>query len=571
MLTLKAPTNAGVTRYVANPNSVTVLLPHLLPEWSPNNTRDPDTTSARSNIKVEWVCPEGHTYTSVTSGRLRGSGCPYCAGKRPILGETDLKTLRPDLAAQWSTKNELGPEEYTLKSGKRVWWVCDKGHEWDTKVYSRSNGDGCPMCSGRRRTDGNSLQDLHPDYMKMWSPRNTLDPKEVSPHSNTKAYWFCENGHESYTPIANKVIKGVGCLYCQGKKPILGKTDLATLHPETLLEWSTKNDKKPHEVTRGSGYRAIWECSEGHEWSAQVNDRVFHRTGCPHCYQPSKAESDIAELFPSDLEVIRNTRNIIAPYELDIYIPSKNIAIEFNGLYWHTEDRGKDKNYHYNKWKACHDQGIQLITVWEDDWLYRREIVARMLKHKLGLSTDEVVYARRCVAVVLPKDVAWDFLNDNHIQGHAYSSVYLGLTVGSQLVAVMSLTLNNKSTQSWTLDRYATSCKVTGGHSKLLKFFTTTHAWSQIVTFADLSVSDGTLYEKTGWRLDKALKPDYKYVVGGVRKHKFGYRIKRFKDDPNLKYVEGYTESQLAQLNDLKKVWDCGKLRYVLENDNVKR
>ena len=147
------------------------------------------------------------------------------------------------------------------------------------------------------------------------------------------------------------------------------------------------------------------------------------------------------------LELIHNDREILKPKELDIYIPSKNIAIEFNGLYWHSDSVLKDKNYHYNKWKASHDQGIQLITVWEDDWRDKRDIVVRMLKHKLGVSEDEVVYARKCQVVVLPKQTAWKFLDDNHIQGHTFSSVYLGLTVGSELVAVMALTLNNKNTQ----------------------------------------------------------------------------------------------------------------------------
>ena len=475
---------------------IQTINPHLVAEWSPNNPLPPNEVSYGSDKKHLWVCSLGHEYLSSPNTRHFGRGCPFCAGKKILIGFNDLSTTHEQLSLEWSPNNKNKPTEVTMGSVKKVEWICSRGHLWVESVNNRTRGRGCPFCSGRR----------------------------VLP----------------------------------------GFNDLTTTHPHLVDEWSPNNTSNVSEHSKGSHNIVSWVCGKGHEWDSHIFNRTAHKSGCPLCKHPRELEFGLVEFVDSlGLEIIHNDREILKPKELDIYIPSKNIAIEFNGLYWHSDSVLKDKNYHYNKWKACHDQGIQLITVWEDDWLYRREIVARMLKHKLGVSEDQVVYARKCQVVVLPKQTAWEFLDGNHIQGHTFSSVYLGLTVGSELVAVMALTLNNKNTQEWTLDRYATSCGVPGGHSKLLKFFTKNYGWSQIVTFADLSVSDGSLYEKTGWRLDKILKPDYKYVVGGVRKHKFGYRIKRFRDDPSLKYVEGYTEYGLAKLNGLYRLWDCGKLRYV--------
>ena len=111
----------------------------------------------------------------------------------------------------------------------------------------------------------------------------------------------------------------------------------------------------------------------------------------------SKAEKEVAEYVISLLgedAVETSNRFIINPYELDIYIPELSIAIEFNGIYWHTESQGKDKRYHYNKWEKCKDKGIQLITIWEDEWRDKQDIVKSMLAHKLGVSQDRKVYAR---------------------------------------------------------------------------------------------------------------------------------------------------------------------------------
>jgi len=156
------------------------------------------------------------------------------------------------------------------------------------------------------------------------------------------------------------------------------------------------------------------------------------------------------------------------------------------------------------------------------------------------------------------------FLDAHHIQGSARGSFYLSLLHDGVMVATSVWV---KRGSDLVLERYATSVSVRGGMGKLLKagcIEGRQRGAQRVVTFADHGVSDGGLYERLGFVADKVLKPDYAYVVDGDRKHKFNYRLKRFKNDPVLRYVDGLSESQLAELNEIPRVWDCGKTRYVM-------
>lgn len=214
----------------------------------------------------------------------------------------------------------------------------------------------------------------------------------------------------------------------------------------------------------------------------------------------------------------------------------------------------------------CADKGIQLITIWEDEWRDEQEIVKSMLAHKLGCSDEKRIFARNTTATPLESTVARQFLDSYHIQGSCSSSAYFGLCDNhGDLVAVSSWKKNNNTLY---LDRYATSCTVVGGMGKMIKSgkrYTKDNGCDRIVTFSDHCVSDGGLYAQLGFQHDKELRPDYTYLVAGTRKHKFGYRLKRFRNDPQLKYVEGMTERELARINGLERIWDCGKTRWVMD------
>lgn len=247
-----------------------------------------------------------------------------------------------------------------------------------------------------------------------------------------------------------------------------------------------------------------------------------------------------------------SNRTIIKPLELDIFIPSVNIAIEVHGLYWHSEVH-KDKNYHENKRIKCQEAGIRLIQLYEDDINNNWPLLQRFLLNAIGITNDERVFARKCFVNHNPNiQICKELLNTYHIQGYAAQNKALTLEHNGETVAVMLFKGN-------VLTRYATSKKVLGGFGKLLK----ASGLDEIITFIDLDTFSGETYFKTGFVIDSYLKPDYKYIVRGKREHKFNFRLKKFKDDPNLLYEEGKTERELALMNGLYRIYDSGKYRLI--------
>lgn len=548
-------------------NDLLTLEPRLASEISTESPKNASEVTLGSSVKLLWTCPDHHhQYWAAVSARVRGRGCPYCAGKKVLAGFNDFATKRPDLVAEWHSDNELKPTELTAGADKKVKWVCpeDSEHVYIMEVYRRKER-GCPYCAGKKVAPGQSAFDSRPELLNEFSPKNTEKPQDLSPGSSKPVLWKCEKGHEWTQSCKNRVKHGYGCPVCTNKKLVVGVNDFATRYPHVAKEWDyEKNAMSPTDFMVGKGVKNWWKCPNGHSYYAENHNRI---TGsqCPHCvHHVSKAEEEIAQ-FVKDLlpeeEVITSDRSIITPYELDIVVPSRNVAIEFNGVYWHSEDQGKDKWYHYEKWKRCQDRGIQLIQVWEDTFDERPEAVKAMIASKLGVSQRERVFARKTKVVAVSLDEAREFLNKYHVQGWTRASVYLGLTHSDYgLVAVCAF---KKSGSEVVLERYATSAHVIGGQSKLLAAFDRTHTYERMVTFADHEVSDGGLYEQTGWERDKELLPDYKYRVGSKRVHKFNFRIARFKSDSSLEYHEGMSERELALLNGLARVWDSGKVRYV--------
>lgn len=300
-------------------------------------------------------------------------------------------------------------------------------------------------------------------------------------------------------------------------------------------------------------------CSDG------TVGRYLHAHGLEtQYYIQSTGEREVAEFISSlGIKTILNDRSIINPLELDIYLPSFNLAIEYCGLYWHSEQQGKDKHYHKTKYNKCKSLNIQLITLYEDEWINNKELIQEKLKHILKQNISSGVYARNTTVVPITSNVKKQFLDGYHIQGNGLSSIALGLEHNGTLVACMTFT---KHSSYHTLTRYATSRPIIGGFSKLLKYFKTNYDWNQIISFADLRWSTGALYTKTGWILDKIIPPDYSYATSNTtRYHKFNYRrkylptkLKHF--DPTL------SERENCDNNGILRIWDCGKLRYIINN-----
>jgi len=248
--------------------------------------------SAGTDAKAWWRCEQGHEWEATVDSRTsQGLGCPVCSGRKLLTGYNDLATRFPDIAAQWHpTRNaDLVPAQVSKGSGKKVWWRCEEGHEWEAPVDRRTRqSTGCPFCSRRTVIIGyNDLATRFPDVAKQWhSTRNgVLTPSQVNAGTDTEVWWRCEEGHEWEAPVSSRTRQSTGCPVCTGRTVLAGFNDLVTRFPDIAKQWHpTRNaDLTPYQVTAGSGKRAWWRCGQGHEWEARVNSRTSRGSGCPVC------------------------------------------------------------------------------------------------------------------------------------------------------------------------------------------------------------------------------------------------------------------------------------------------
>lgn len=263
----------------------------LLEQWdqAANGDMTPRTVARGSGKKVWWRCRNGHRWQAVVNSRTRGSGCPFCAGKAVLDGSNDLATQLPEIAAQWHPARNLPltPGQVTRGSHQSVWWQCEKGHQWRATVKSRAEGNGCPVCAGRRLLTGfNDLRTVSPELAGEWHPeRNgSLTPELVLASTTRRVWWRCQRGHEWQATVKERG-RGAGCPVCGGQKVLAGFNDLASSYPLLAAEWHpVKNGAlTPREVTVSSNRRIWWRCGLGHEWQASLYSRTRDQAGCPYC------------------------------------------------------------------------------------------------------------------------------------------------------------------------------------------------------------------------------------------------------------------------------------------------
>jgi hypothetical protein len=266
-------------------------------------------------------------------------------------------------------------------------------------------------------------------------------------------------------------------------------------------------------------------------------------------------------------EILLNNKSIINPYEIDIYLPELKLAFEFNGLFWHNESN-RENSYHLNKTEECEKQGIQLIHIYEDDWLYRQEIVKSMILNKLNKTPDKI-FARKCnIKEISGNKLVREFLDKNHIQGFIGSKVKLGLFYENELVSLMTfgsrrVAMGKKSTNEgeYEMLRFCNklNTNIVGGASKLFKYFVHNYNSKEITTYADRSISQGKLYETLGFELQEKTDSNYYYIIDGVRHHRFNFR-------KDILVKEGYdvnkTEHQIMLDRNIYRIYDSGNLKF---------
>ena len=323
------------------------------------------------------------------------------------------------------------------------------------------------------------------------------------------------------------------------------------------------------------------ECNKCQEKFYITNDLIQYSRiksnveTCTKLY-PVKSPSSNMELIITNLldeyniEYIRNDRTILSGKEIDIYIPSHKLAIECNGVYWHS-DKYKDKNYHINKYNQCKSNGIMLVQIWED-WLRNKpEIVKSILLNKLGL-LDSTIYARKCIIKEVGSQESNIFLDNNHIQGRSSASIKLGLYYNDELVSLMTFSsprINmgaKQHKQQWELVRFCSklNTRIVGGASKLFNYFIKTYNPISMVSFSMNDISDGNLYDKLGF-IKECENISYWYIEPHTNKR---YHRASFSKQMIIKKgwkdsKEGWTEYEVMDEKGNYRIYDAGQTKWI--------
>lgn len=288
---------------------------------------------------------------------------------------------------------------------------------------------------------------------------------------------------------------------------------------------------------------------------------------CQTCFpNASKPQLDVVGYVRSlGFAPVVSTRNVIPPYELDIWIPEKNVAIEYHGLYWHSggKDGVVDKRRHRQKFIECKNKNIRLFQFFSDEWNYSQDICKSMISHSLGV-TQVKLNARDCVLKQLTVKQTKPFLKENHIAGAVLAKYHVGLVhpkYGLVQVATIRVPVQKKWGSVIELARMA-SCVgiiVRGGASKLLKHIV---SWSKqngykgLLSYAEQRYGNGGVYESCGLTHVGESLNNYWYTDGVKRFNRFKYRAQ-----------PGKTEKQVAEENSVRPVWGCGNGIYLLKWD----
>lgn len=319
-----------------------------------------------SEKQAVWRCPRSHRYTLRIDLRTRlGRECTICTNRELLTGFNDLATKAPWLVAEWMAAENGKPASQVLCAydGHAYAWKClNCTYIFRQKINARLNGAGCPACAGKVLVPGfNDLATKRPDLLAIWDyERNDITPQEIIWSSSRKVWWICPQGHRAFRS-PNATTQAGACAPCAGVALNPGVTDLETTSPALAKQWSTKNDRAPHEVSQYSSYRAIWDCPDDptHEWKSTVANRSAAGTGCPHCVSGgatsdveirlrialAAALSDVANVDPHGVTLQGIPTGRRSYSRVDIYAElhdGRNLIVEYDGAYWHADKAVKD-------------------------------------------------------------------------------------------------------------------------------------------------------------------------------------------------------------------------------------
>lgn len=512
---------------------------------------------------VKIICKEHGVFEQKPNNHLAGAICQKCSDiviSQKMRGTTE--SFIEKARKVHGDKYDYSLVDY-VTSGDVVKIICKKHEVFEQIAHNHLIGRGCARCAVKNdafdMTDfverANAVHDNKYDYSLA-----------IYSGYKRKMKIICRE-HGVFEQDPNNHLQGKGCSVCIGRESYDTESFVrcANVVHNNLYDYSNT------EYIDSTGKVEII-CEEHGSFFQQANNHLSGN-GCPKCdVKISKGEQElfdfVKEICP-DAE--QSNRKLIKPKELDIVIPSKNIAIEFNGLLYHSDRyEGRSDNYHLDKTNACEDVGYRLIHIWEDDWRDKKDIVKNIISSILGHSKSEKIFARKCTVAKIDSDRARSFFDDNHIQGWANGNFHYALREESgRIVAAMTFSSRTsvraeKKDGVFELTRYATSENVIGGAGKLIAAFVKDNPdFDSIISYSDNEIYTGGMYEALGFDKVNVGRPDYKVVMNGTRRHKSGFTLEKLKAKLGDRFDHTLTERENCRNNGLFRVYNCGLTKWV--------
>ena len=284
---------------------------------------------------------------------------------------------------------------------------------------------------------------------------------------------------------------------------------------------------------------------------------------CPTCYPRGKSylETELVS-WVHDIgieNIIPNTRKIISPFEVDVFLPDFNLAIEMNGLYYHSEER-VGRTYHLDKTLSAISKGVRLIHIMEDEWREKPHLVKARLLHLMGKSSARR-YARKLAVGPVDNKTANNFFNSHHIQGGVRCRLAYGLYDNGELVACMSFGLSRFEADVWEILRFATNGSVVGAGSRLFKYFLKSNLnVTRVVTYADRRWGEGESYYKLGFSFVSSTPPSYRYFLNKKSFNRMQFQKHKLVAEG---FAKEMTERQIMAERGYGRIYDCGHNKYL--------
>lgn len=520
--------------------------------------------------KVIIICPEHGEFLQVPEKHLTGQGCPYCCNTLKGTKESFIEKARK----VHGNKYDYSKVEYK-NNKKKVCIICPEHGEFWQDPHNHLKGKGCPECG--KLLLSVSKYDAE-SFIKMANVvhKGKYDYSQMNyVNLSSKIGIICpEHGLFYQNPYLH--LTGCGCPKCADIANGLKRR----VTNEEFIERSRKVHGDRYDYSKveyiTAKHKVCIVCPEhGEFWQSPWH----HLTGCgcPQCsHYSSKAETEIYDYIVNELhftDAIQGEKRVLKGKEIDIYIPSKKVGIEYNGLYWHNMTIVKDKNYHLDKTNECKKIGVKLIQIFEDEYESNKEIVLSKISHLLGMSqTLPKIMARKCSIKEISIEESKEFLNKNHIQGFGGGSVHIGAFYNNNLVAVMNFRLEKGK---WELTRFASDnkCICQGIGGKLFSYFVKNYNPDEIKSFADRRWTineDSNVYIKLGFKFDSYTNPEYRYFNpndGMIRQHKFNFRKQILSKKYGLPL--SMTEKEMTEQLGYTKIYDCGLIKYIWKKDNL--